>query len=81
MGMTVTAARELLARLTPREQQVADLIASDKTNRVIAEELGISVKTLDVHRTNVKMKLRADTLAQIANVVNLVRVAEATIAV
>lgn len=44
--------------------------------RDIATELEISPKTVDVHRANIKLKLNARTLAQVANTVNLARLAE-----
>ena len=59
-------ARERIARLTPRELQVLDLMAQGKKNKHIAEELGISVKTLDIHRNKVKYKLGAKNTAQLA---------------
>jgi FixJ family two-component response regulator len=47
--------------------------AAGKRNREIATDLGISAKMGDIHRTHIKIKLAARTLAQIANIVNLVR--------
>lgn len=44
-------------RLTMREREVLQLIAEDKTNRVIAEELGLSVRTVDTHRSRLMKKL------------------------
>jgi DNA-binding CsgD family transcriptional regulator len=75
-GLTVDAARARHALLTPREAEVAALMADAKPNRQIAEELGISPKTLDIHRANLMHKLGARTAARVANVVNLVRIAE-----
>jgi DNA-binding NarL/FixJ family response regulator len=46
-----------LARLTPREREVLQLIAEGHSNRAIAERLGLSVKTVDGHRTRVMTKL------------------------
>jgi DNA-binding NarL/FixJ family response regulator len=43
--------------LTPRERQVVVLIASGKTNKEIAHQLGISVRTVETHRSNVMEKL------------------------
>jgi FixJ family two-component response regulator len=74
LGVTLGVARDRYARLTRREVQVANLMASGKPNRQIAEELGISPKTLDIHRANVMHKLLVRTTAQIANLVNLLRV-------
>jgi len=61
LGVTPAAAGEALATLTERERQVVELMASGMRNRKIAEELGISTKTLDIHRANVKWKLKAKT--------------------
>jgi len=44
-------------RLTMREKQVLQLIAEGKTNRRIAEELQLAVKTIDTHRTRLMRKL------------------------
>lgn len=60
----------LHAALTPRERQVMALVVAGSTNPDIAGELGISVKTVKVHRGRVMTKMQADTLA------DLVRAAE-----
>ena len=75
-GLTAAAARERVARLSRREAEVAALLAAGEHSRDIAAELGITLKTMDVHRFSIKAKLRADTLAQVANVVHLARLAE-----
>jgi DNA-binding NarL/FixJ family response regulator len=69
LGISPAQASELLATLTEREQQVAALMATGKKNRGIADELGISSKTLDIHRTNVKRKLAGKTAIDVARVV------------
>jgi FixJ family two-component response regulator len=76
LGLTVSAARERYARLTERERQVAGMMAGGKRNRNIAEELAISPKTLDIHRANAMHKLEAETTARLANLVNLLRLAD-----
>jgi two-component system response regulator NreC len=45
------------ARLTARQRQVLRLVAEGKTNRQIAEELGLSPKTIDTHRSALMRKL------------------------
>jgi DNA-binding CsgD family transcriptional regulator len=50
-------AKALIDSLTPRERQVAELIAMGVPQRDIAKKLGISPKTLDIHRGNVRAKL------------------------
>lgn len=59
---------ELLGRyqtLTPREQQVFALITAGKTNQMVADELGISVRTAEFHRARVMKKLRVQNLADL----------------
>jgi FixJ family two-component response regulator len=55
--------------LTPRERQVLDLVISGHQNRAIAAELGVGVKTVEMHRGRVMDKTRA------SNVADLVRMA------
>lgn len=51
------AARPGLDRLTPAELRILRLIASDKTSKEIADELGLSTRTVENHRTNICTKL------------------------
>jgi DNA-binding NarL/FixJ family response regulator len=51
--------------LTHRERQILRLIVRGKTNKEIAEELFISDRTADTHRTNIKRKLKISSLAQL----------------
>jgi two-component system response regulator NreC len=53
------------ATLTPRERQVATLLAYGHTNAEIAEKLTISVRTAEMHRANAMRKLSADTRAEV----------------
>lgn len=63
------AAREKLARLTPREREVMEYVIAGKFNKVIADLLNISVKTVELHRANMMSKL------DVHNVQELVRLA------
>lgn len=54
-----------LANLTPRELEVLDLMVSGRKNRKIAEHLGISTKTLDIHRANIMRKMNTKTVADL----------------
>ena len=57
--------RALLARLTPRERQVADLVVQGKPNKVIAAEINLSLKTVEVHRHNVMDKLEVASVSDL----------------
>ena len=54
-----------LEELTPRELEVLDLMVGGRTNKMIAEYLGISRKTLDIHRSKVMGKMKARTVADL----------------
>jgi DNA-binding CsgD family transcriptional regulator len=54
-------AKALVDTLTPRERQVAELIALGIAQKDIAKKLGISPKTLDIFRGNVRAKLDVTT--------------------
>ena len=55
----------LYRTLTPREQQVFERITAGKTNQMVADELGISVRTAEFHRAGVMKKLRTQNLADL----------------
>lgn len=57
--------RRKLETLTPREQDVLELVINGKTNKGIARELGISDKTVELHRSRVMAKMEAKTLADL----------------
>lgn len=52
----------LLASLTPREKEVMELVVDGQHNRAIAETLGISARTVEVHKARMMMKLRVDSV-------------------
>jgi len=52
-------------RLTSRECEVVQLIAEGRTNKEVAETLGISVKTAEAHRTNVMRKLDLHSVSEL----------------
>ena len=56
---------ELLKSLTPREKEVMDLVVTGRHNREIAESLGISARTVEVHKTRVMTKLNVDNVADL----------------
>jgi DNA-binding NarL/FixJ family response regulator len=60
-GIAPDAARTKLKRLTRREFEVAGCMAKGLTNPQIAKRLNISWKTLDIHRSKIKEKLKVST--------------------
>ena len=54
-----------IASLTPRELEVLDLMVTGRKNKKIAEQLGISTKTLDIHRANIMRKMQTKTVADL----------------
>jgi two-component system, LuxR family, response regulator FixJ len=59
------AARDLLALLTQREREVFDQLVKGRPNKIVAHELGISPRTVEIHRANVMAKLQARNLSDI----------------
>ena len=53
------------SRLSPREREIAQLLAEAKTNKEIAVKLGVSVKTIDAHRANIMRKLNLHSVAEL----------------
>ena len=63
------ATREaLLAKLTGRESQVLERIVAARLNKQIADDLGISIKTVEAHRANIMEKMGANTVADLLKV-------------
>ena len=56
-GVRRSESDRLLSSLTPREREVMDLVVIGKHNREIAEELGISARTVEVHKARMMTKL------------------------
>lgn len=52
-------------RLTQRERHVYDLLVLGDTNKTIAKQLGISVKTVEIHRSRVMIKMEARTVSDL----------------
>jgi len=65
--------RELTASLTPRETEVLDGIIDGHANKVIAWELGISVRTVEVHRSRVMRKIGVRSVPELVRRVMLAR--------
>lgn len=60
---SIDAFRVRLATLTQREREVMDYVVAGQTNREVAEILGISVKTVEAHRSRLMEKLDVDSVA------------------
>ncbi|MDO5691278.1 MAG: response regulator [Pseudomonadota bacterium] len=58
----------LLAKLTGRESQVLERIVAGRLNKQIADDLGISIKTVEAHRANIMEKLGANTVADLLKI-------------
>jgi FixJ family two-component response regulator len=58
----------LMARLTLRESQVLERIVAGRLNKQIADDLGISIKTVEAHRANIMEKLNANTVADLLKI-------------
>ncbi len=58
----------LLSKLTGREAQVLERIVAGRLNKQIADDLGISIKTVEAHRANIMEKLSANTVADLLKI-------------
>jgi two-component system, LuxR family, response regulator FixJ len=61
--------RERLASLTPREREVMDMVVHGKANKVIAADLDLSQRTVEIHRARVMEKMHASSLAHLVRMV------------
>jgi ATP/maltotriose-dependent transcriptional regulator MalT len=62
-------ARAKLPKLTPRQQEIARLVADGLTNQQIADELGVKVKTVEMHLTRAYSRLGVNGRAALAEMV------------
>jgi FixJ family two-component response regulator len=58
----------LMGKLTAREAQVLERIVAGRLNKQIADDLGISIKTVEAHRANIMEKLNANTVADLLKI-------------
>ena len=61
--------RDRLAALTPREREVLDCLVAGKANKATAHALGISARTVEVHRAHVMTKMAAGSLSDLVRLV------------
>ena len=65
----LAAVQARLAGLSSREREVLQGLVAGKANKVIAYDLGISARTVEVHRANVMTKMQADSLSELVRIV------------
>ena len=58
----------LMGKLTAREAQVLERIVAGRLNKQIADDLGISIKSVEAHRANIMEKLNANTVADLLKI-------------
>jgi len=70
---TVNTLKARLSSLTSREKQIMELVLAGKFNKVIADELNISMRTVEVHRANLFDKMQVKTAVELANLLKPAR--------
>ncbi len=70
---SVSRARKRLKTLTPRETEVMDKVVQGHANKVIALDLGVSQRTVELHRARVMHKMGVRSLAELVRLVGSVR--------
>ena len=60
---------QLVGQLSPREREVADLVANGYSNKRIARKLGLSEKTIEKHRSNCVRKLKVHSSAEMVRAI------------
>jgi two-component system response regulator DctR len=63
---SAAAVQARLATLSAREREVLDLILAGKMNKVVADQLGISMRTVEVHRAHIFDKMQVKTAVELA---------------
>jgi len=61
-------ARARIASLTPRELEITEKLVDGKPNKIVAFELGISIRTVETHRARILSKLQVRSLADLVKI-------------
>jgi FixJ family two-component response regulator len=64
-GLDPITIKQRISALTTREREIMDLVVSGKLNKQIADELNISMKTVELHRSHVMQKMQVRSLAEL----------------
>lgn len=64
---------ERLALLTPREREVMELMVEGRSSKLIAAELGLSARTVEIHRARIMDKMQCGSLADLVRMVFLIK--------
>ena len=70
---SVLLVQQRLEQLTQREQEVMHRILAGKLNKVIADELGIAMRTVEVHRSHIFEKMQVRSAVELSQVLGLLR--------
>ncbi len=65
LAMASGALERPRCRLTPREREIVKLIAEGRSSKEVADQLRISVKTVETHRSNLMRKLNLHSVSQL----------------
>lgn len=68
-GVAAEGVRTRIKSLSERERQVLDGLVAGKSNKIIAYDLGISARTVEIYRANVMTKMQADSLSALIRMV------------
>jgi two-component system response regulator FixJ len=68
-------AAQRIARLSPREREVLDALVAGRPNKVIAYDLGLSVRTVEVHRSRMMERLGVHQLGEAVRLAVLAQMA------
>jgi two-component system response regulator DctR len=70
--ISVSSVRNRLAQLTQREHEVMQQILAGKLNKVIADELGIAMRTVEVHRSHIFEKMQVRSAVELSQVLSTI---------